>query len=134
MGEASSWWARSRQTTRLGSFTCRSLRGTSSGSRLPQGLQSVHQYVDEPRPVDVDAHVAVGLLARPLPQIDVGSPAARLRAYIHLDVAARGLQEAVAGHVCDGERVVHGRALPAVHPLVVSMVEVVQGRDQAADP
>ena len=60
---------------------------TSSGSPLLQGLQSVHQYVDEPGPVHVDADVAVRLLARALPEIDVGAAPARLRADVHLHVA-----------------------------------------------
>ena len=44
----------------------------------------------------------------------------------------RGLQEPVADHVRDRERVVHGRALPAVHAQVVAVVEVVEARDEAS--
>ena len=50
--------------------------------------------------------MAIGLLARPLPEIDVGSSAARPRADVHLNVAELGLQEAVAHHMRDGEGVV----------------------------
>ena len=87
-----------------------------------------------PGPSTSTPTLAVRLLAAPLPEIHVGAAAARLRADVDLDVAVLDLKEAVADHMRDGERVVDGRALPAVHALVMAVVEVVEGRDEASHP
>src|SRR4051794_3189689 len=77
--------------------------------------------------------MAIRLVPRALPEVDVGPPPSGLGADVHLDIAVLGLHEPVADDVRDRQGVVHGRAAPAVHALVVAVVEVVQGRHEATD-
>ena len=102
---------------------------------LPQPADALDEELEERGGVEVDADVGVRRALGSQPAIDDRPPAAELRGELDLDVALDRRHEPWPDHLRDGDRVVDGRALPAVGLAVEDGEEVDEvGHERAARP
>src|SRR5205085_640275 len=90
---------------------------------LAQRDQALRQQVEETLGVDLDGDVRIRLPADPAPAVGVRPAFAELTVGIDPHAAAHGLQKVRPHHVRDGDRIVHGRALPRVDLAMVEPLE-----------
>ena len=100
---------------------------------LPQPADALDEELEERRGVEVDADVGIRRALGSQPAIDDRPPAAELRGELDLDVALDRRHESRPDHLRDGDRVMDGRALPAVGLAVEDGEEVDEVGHERAD-